>query len=576
MHGRGVSSVGHIAGGDMRSQLSILSGRVRSRAGSRLPTLPTLVAVLLMAIAGTAAEASGRRASMVIDANTGQVLHQQAADEPRYPASLTKMMTLYIVFELMEQGRLAPDTRIRVSEEAARTPPSKVGLKAGSDIALSDAIKALIVKSANDVAVAVAEHIAGSEEKFASLMTRKARQIGMAATTFRNPHGLPDSAQVTTARDMLTLALRLNEDFPRHYKLFSLRSFSYGGAIYRNHNTMLGYYEGMDGLKTGYIRASGFNIVTSVRRNGRHVVGAVFGGASASARNVYMRAVLDRAIAVASTERTRNPALVARVQRRERQVATVAPGGWEPKLVEGPRPASIPRANAAPRLRPTLAESHGPGPQPATQPADSLASSTRIEMTRVRPVLVAPRPRRATAALPAPPVAEERALPRFVARPPSSAGEVDPMPAAPQAAAIPTPSGVVLGTPPSTLQAQAERLSRGVVVAQPVGHAGKPAGSSAAGLRGVPPPLVQGAAGGGVALQVGAYASEVEAQRRLEAVRGASSALLGTAASRTEPVSTGGRQLWRARFVGLDARTAATACNELRRQKIDCLVARDQ
>ena len=288
-----------------------------------------LVALFTAALAvGSPAMAGGRHASMVVDANTGAVLHEQAADEPRYPASLTKMMTLYLVFEMMEKGRLARDTRIRISEEAAGTSPSKLGLREGADIALGDAIRAIIVKSANDISVAVAEHIAGSEEKFAQLMTRKARQLGMSRTTFRNAHGLPDSGQQTTARDMLTLALRLIDDFPQHYRLFSTRSFAFNGASMRNHNTMLSTYEGMDGIKTGYTSASGFNLVSSVRRDGKHVVAAVFGGSSAAARNVYMRAILDRALRRAGTERTREkaprPALVARERRQGRTVAEVA------------------------------------------------------------------------------------------------------------------------------------------------------------------------------------------------------------------------------------------------------------
>ncbi|HEX4893419.1 MAG TPA: SPOR domain-containing protein, partial [Hyphomicrobiaceae bacterium] len=433
-----------------------------------------------------------------------------------------------------------------------------------ADIALLDAVKALIVKSANDMAVAIAEHVAGSEEKFAALMTRKARQIGMAATTFRNPHGLPDPAQVTTARDMLTLAMRLNDDFPRQYKLFSSRTFSYGGAIYRNHNTMLGYYDGMDGLKTGYTRASGFNIVTSVRRNGRHIVGAVFGGSSASARNVYMRAILDRGIAVASTERTRKPVLIARNDGRSRQAAIVGQGGWEPKLVEAPRPAPVPQ----PRQRPVAADARSPEPQPTTAPQQG----TRIEIARVRPVVVAPRQPRA-ANPPEPAVMRDQAPAAKEPDRPAPGVEQKPTPARTFAAPVveAATGKVARGSPPSTLQAQAERLNN-EAGDRPAPFTGQRVASSAAGLRGVPAPV---SAGGGVILQVGAYPSEPEAQRGIAAAR-TSSSMLGNAASRAEPVTAGGRQLWRARFVGLDEKTAATACNELRRRKIDCLVSRGQ
>ena len=245
---------------------------------------------------------------LVIDANTGRVLHQSAADEPRHPASLAKMMTLYLAFELIEQGRLSYQTKIKISANAAAAAPSKLDLEEGEEIALIDAIKALITKSANDVAIAVAEHIAGSEEKFARLMTQKARQLGMTATIFRNASGLPDDEQVTTARDMVTLALQPAGRFPqalpavRHAHLHLQRT-----RRFRNHNTLLVHYEGTDGIKTGYTRASGFNLVASVRRGRKHVIGAVFGGASAASRNAAMRTFLNMGLVKASTEKTRQP-----------------------------------------------------------------------------------------------------------------------------------------------------------------------------------------------------------------------------------------------------------------------------
>jgi D-alanyl-D-alanine carboxypeptidase len=199
----------------------------------RRPWLWRGIAALIAASVGTLPPAAGARAEakksavLVIDANTGRVLHQSAADEPRYPASLAKMMTIYIAFELIEQGRLSYQTKIKFSANAVAAAPSKLDVEEGEQILLIDAIKILITKSANDVAVALAEHIAGSEEKFARLMTRKARQLGMSATTFRNASGLPDDTQVTTARDMVTLALRLQDDFPKHYQLFATRTATF-------------------------------------------------------------------------------------------------------------------------------------------------------------------------------------------------------------------------------------------------------------------------------------------------------------------------------------------------------------
>src|SRR5262245_15454446 len=194
------------------------------------------------------AHAAGKSAVLVVDANTGRVLHESAADELRHPASLAKMMTLYLAFERIEQGRLSYQTKIKISANAAETAPTKLGLEEGDEIALIDAIKALITKSANDMAVAIGEHIAGSEEAFARAMTQKARQLGMAATTFRNASGLPDDEQITTARDMVTLALRLQDDFPQHYPLFATRTFTYKDETFRNHNSLLSNYPGTDGL----------------------------------------------------------------------------------------------------------------------------------------------------------------------------------------------------------------------------------------------------------------------------------------------------------------------------------------
>ena len=228
-----------------------------------------ILILCLLAVGATNARADSRHAAFVVDANTGRVLHAADADEARFPASLTKMMSLYLVFEQIEAGRLDMSTPIRISAQAAAVPPSKLDLDPGDTIPLGAAIRALVTKSANDVAVAIAEHIAGSEAAFARAMTAKARQLGMRKTVFRNAHGLPDPEQVTTAREIATLSLALYDHFPAHARIFATRQFSYAGAVYRNHNTMLRSFEGMEGIKTGYTRASGFNLSASVRRDGR-------------------------------------------------------------------------------------------------------------------------------------------------------------------------------------------------------------------------------------------------------------------------------------------------------------------
>ena len=343
---------------------------------------------------------------LVIDANSGRILYQTAADEPRYPASLVKLMTLYMVFELIEQGRLNyRGTKIRFSANAVAAAPSKLDVAEGTEIDLIDAIKALITKSANDVAVALAEHIASSEERFAQLMTQKARQLGMTATTFRNASGLPDTQQVTTARDMITLALRLHDDFPKHYPLFATRTFTFNDETFRNHNTMLFNYEGTEGMKTGYTRASGFNLVASVRRGKKHIVAAVFGGATAATRNSTMRTYLNMALLKAASERTRRPApaLVAQAK---------APPPPPRIVVPAPQPAQRPAAQASAltfemaQVRRVLVPGAqtGPGPaSPAQQPASIEAVLERTE--------------RAPAEAPAPPPAATQVEPAQAPRP---------------------------------------------------------------------------------------------------------------------------------------------------------------
>ncbi|MBO0765338.1 MAG: D-alanyl-D-alanine carboxypeptidase, partial [Hyphomicrobiaceae bacterium] len=269
------------------------------------------------------AEEVGRHAVLMIDANTGGVLYERAADAPRYPASLVKLMSLYLVFEQIEEGQLTFASKVRFSANAVAQSPSKLDVEEGTEIDLIDAIKALITKSANDVAVAVAECIAGSEQRFVEMMNRKARELGMTGTVFRNASGLPDPDQVTTARDMIALALRIQDQFPKYYPLFSTRTFSWGGDTYRNHNTLLFSYPGIDGMKTGYTRGSGFNLVVSVRRGKKHVLAAYFGGYTAALRDAAVRAHLDAGLAKASERQTRRPITPAVAQPKARPPAPV-------------------------------------------------------------------------------------------------------------------------------------------------------------------------------------------------------------------------------------------------------------
>lgn len=238
--------------------------------------------------------AHAKYASLVMDADTGQILHSVNAETRNYPASLTKMMTLYLVFERLRDGRLKLNTPLKVTARASRQPPSKLGLKPGQTITVERAILALVTKSANDVASTVADNLGGGERKFALIMTAKAREIGMTKTTFRNSSGLPHRGQLSTAYDMAVLARRLLKDYPEYYSYFGRTKFSYHGKRYKNHNKLLTSYEGADGIKTGYIRASGFNLVASVKRDGRRLIGVVFGGKTSRIRNAHMKSLLDK------------------------------------------------------------------------------------------------------------------------------------------------------------------------------------------------------------------------------------------------------------------------------------------
>lgn len=262
-----------------------------------------LLAVLLAACSTTSPEAlrlaappplaSEKYAAIVVDGSTGRMLYQANATAPRFPASLTKMMTLYMLYEAIDAGRLSMTSELPVSAHAASQPPSKLGLKRGTTIDVRSAVNALSVKSANDVAAAVGEYLGGSEDRFAAMMTAKARSIGMSGTVFRNASGLPDDGQHTTARDMAVLGMALRKRFPQYFGNFSQRSFAFRGRTVTGHNRTL-LIDGVDGIKTGYIRASGFNIVTSVGRRGKRLVVVVMGGKTARERDAHVAELIER------------------------------------------------------------------------------------------------------------------------------------------------------------------------------------------------------------------------------------------------------------------------------------------
>src|SRR5450631_2986709 len=290
--------------------------------------------------------------SIIVDGNSGATLSANNPDASRHPASLTKIMTLYLLFERLEAGTLKLDSEMEVSEHASDQAPTKLDLRRGQTIRVEDAIKGLVTRSANDAAVVIAEAIAGDEGDFAKLMTRKARALGMSKTTYRNASGLPDDEQVTTARDQSTLGRAIQDRFPRYYRYFSTTAFNYRGHSIRNHNRLLGNVEGVDGIKTGYTRSSGFNLVTSMRRSNRHLVGVVMGGRSGSSRDAIMRNLLAENLEKAASKRTvaaiteRNPADanadVAEAEAASRPTQTVHVQGAVQAASEAPEPATAP------------------------------------------------------------------------------------------------------------------------------------------------------------------------------------------------------------------------------------------
>ena len=266
-------------------------------------TMPLLLSAAISAslFLGLSSTSSAGQASFLMDAQTGQVLASANQDELNYPASLTKMMTLYLAFEAMHAGRLGWDQKLTMSENAESKEPFKLAVGAGRKVTLREAVEGIVVLSANDAAVAIAEQLGGSEQVFAKAMTAKARQLGMKDTVFKNPSGLPDPEQVTTARDMATLGVSLMRDFPEEFKLFSMRGFQFRGMKLRGHNNLMYRYNGVDGIKTGFTDASGYNVVTSAAKDGRRVVGVVMGEKTASLRDDKMAGLLDSYLPSATT-----------------------------------------------------------------------------------------------------------------------------------------------------------------------------------------------------------------------------------------------------------------------------------
>jgi D-alanyl-D-alanine carboxypeptidase len=540
--------------------------------------------------------------SIIVDANSGATLSSNNPDGSRHPASLTKIMTLYLLFERLDAGKMKLDTEMQVSARASDQAPTKLGLRPGQTIRVEDAIKGLVTRSANDAAVVIAEAIAGDEDDFATLMTRKARSLGMLKTIYRNASGLPDDDQVTTARDQSTLGRAIQERFPRYYRYFSTVAFNFRGHSITNHNHLLGTVEGVDGIKTGYIRASGFNLVTSMRRGNRHLVGVVLGGRSGSSRDAIMRSLLVENLEKASTKRTvvaiseRNAADanadVAEAEAATQPAQPVQVQGTMQAMPASAEPAAAPATrSAAPAQRTATAAVAQPKSESKFEPAPLTSgviqtqpiaaipgSSEPMKPVKVKTVQIkAGQVKLAAAgpAQPAPPVTS--AIPARADLPETSnavvakaeTGKTDAVRAdmPPQPANHGTGNGVLGVLPASSLPPSSQAMA----YADPSPRA-------------QPQPQIIQQNGAmkpetthtGWIIQVGALETEGEARQRIEAARSQAHGLLNKADPFTEPVvAKGDKKLYRARFAGLDRDQAEAVCRTLKRSDISCITVRN-
>jgi len=544
--------------------------------------------------------------SIIVDGNSGATLTASSPDASRHPASLTKIMTLYLLFERLDAGKMNLDTEMAVSEHASDQAPTKLGLRPGQTIRVEDAIKGLVTRSANDAAVVIAESIAGDEDDFAKLMTRKARALGMSRTVYRNASGLPDDDQVTTARDQSTLGRAIQDRFPRYYRYFSTETFNYHGQSIRNHNHLLGNVEGVDGIKTGYTRSSGFNLVTSMRRGNRHLVGVVMGGRSGGSRDAIMRNLLAENLEKAAGKRTvaaiteSNPAEanadVAEAEAASRPAQTVQVQGAVQAASEAAEPPPV-------RSRSVLAAAAAAVPPPQAKPepapftngviqAQSIAaipgSSEPMKPVKVKTVQIkagqvklaaagAAQPATpTTSAIPARPEVPETSS-AIMAKAESDKTESNKaesnrvdvarteMP--PQPANHGTGNGLLGVLPASSASPSSTSQSMAYADAPPHGQ------PQAVQQNGAIKPV---AAHTGWIIQVGALESESEARQRLQIARDQARGMLSKADPFTEPVvAKGERKLFRARFAGLDSDQAEAVCRTLKRSDISCFTVRN-
>jgi len=517
-----------------------------------------MLSLFLLASANRPALARPAFSAITVDASTGKIIYSKNIDSKRYPASLTKVMTLYLMFQEIEAGRMSFSTPMKVSKLAAAQQPSKLGLRVGSTITARDAMFALITKSANDAAMVVAEHIGGSKNGFAERMTRQARAMGMTRTKFTNPNGLPDKRQVTTARDMATLGLRIQRDFPKYYKHFATRSFKYGKRKYRNHNRLLGKLKGVDGIKTGYTRASGFNLLSSRTLGTRSLVAVVIGGRSGRSRNAFMTKILKRDLRKAS--------------RGSRKIAMVAgnPPGYSASAAA--RASKINKAKSQTRSDTDSRFVPVPREKPALKQTDT-AQLAKLASAYEHTVPVAADPVGALVALnPQPPVAREAdtAAPAngvtFKAVVvPSTANKRDSLMVA-DAGGLATTS-VEAGKDQSRIQPSSKQTPRLPVQTGSVAGAQDTAATD--------DDQTERQRTGSIHqnswnIQIGAFPTREGARDRIAAAKTSRVAELKKATPFLMPVAKNGNTLYRARFSGLNKKQAARACRQLKRAGVGC------
>ncbi len=503
------------------------------------------------------ARGASRGASIVVDANTGEVLHASNADAHRYPASITKVMTLYMLFEQLDARKMTMDTPLRVSRRAASQPPSRLGVEAGSSIRVQDAIMSLVTRSANDVAAVIAENMAGSVENFADRMTRKAKALGMTRTVFKNASGLPDPEQYTTARDLATLGRAMYERFPHYSRMFSRRSFDYEGESIRNHNKLLGRITGVDGIKTGYTRASGFNLLTSARYEGRHVVAVVLGGNTGRERDALMTRLVQRYLPQSSAMKKPDLQLLAHIR---------AANGME----SGAAPVMVASREEAPRPVPVVI---------APIAVATKAPTNLAPMPAPRPVAAAPVPQ----ARPTAPAVATIQPTKPILRPIPGARMVASVAPIPNMRWQTGPQPVRMSDADDGLTTQSiEKADVPLVAEAPAAAAIPPAEAAPApsvSAPSVPTPVAPTAKTAarleGWAVQIAAASSEAEAKTMLENGRTYLKGRHASAQPVTEKVSRGGSTFYRARFAGFDSSNdASAACSALKRGDFKCMPIR--